>query len=91
MIREAYEEVGICIAPDALKVTHVMHRKSNRFNVDIFFECVDWDGDVVNREPEKCAGLEYFPLEELPSNTIDYIKDALRAISNGIFYSESGW
>ena len=37
MIREAREELGIILSPDNLQVVHVMHRKTNRLNVDIFF------------------------------------------------------
>lgn len=88
MIREAYEEAGIELLPSQLKVSHIMHRKSGRLNVDIFFECRSWKGSPVNREPEKCAALEYFPLDHLPSNTIPYIAQALKSES---FYSEQGW
>ena len=91
IIREAYEEAGIRLKPNTLKAAHVMHRKTDRLNIDIFFECSEWQGDVINREPEKCAGLNYFPLGALPSNTIAYIKVALKAISEDNFYSEIGW
>lgn len=91
MIREAYEEAGIQIELSSLKAVHVMHRQTNRFNMDLFFECCEWAGDITNREPEKCASLTFFPLTELPSNTIDYIKDALEDIANNNFYSENGW
>lgn len=89
MIREAKEEAGIKILPSQLKVVHIMHRKSNRFNIDIFFECFAWQNSVSNEEPEKCSSLEFFPLAQLPDNTIPYIKDALKASGN--FYSEQGW
>lgn len=88
MVREAYEEAGIELLPSQIKVCHIMHRKSERLNVDIFFECRLWQGFLVNREPEKCAALEYFPLDHLPANTIPYIAQALRAEN---FYSEHGW
>lgn len=88
MIREAQEEAGIEILPSRLKVCHIMHRKSGRLNIDIFFECQDWQGSVVNREPEKCAALEFFPQNQLPVNTIDYIAYVLKTKD---FYSEQGW
>ena len=91
MIREAYEEVGIHLKLDSLKAVHVLHRKTNRLNIDIFFECCEWQGEITNREPNKCGGLDFFALCDLPSNTIDYIKVTLKAIHEGIFYSESGW
>lgn len=91
LIREAQEEAGIQLDPLHLRVAHVMHRKTNRLNIDIFFECSHWQGDIANKEPEKCVSLDFFPIDNLPSNTIDYIKDALQAISANIFYSEVGW
>jgi 8-oxo-dGTP diphosphatase len=91
MVREAYEEAGIHVEPSRLKAVHAMHRVTNRSNIDLFFECDEWQGSPINREPEKCAALEYFPLQQLPPNTIGYIKEALEAISNKSFYSEHGW
>lgn len=91
IIREAQEEIGILLDPSNIEVIHVMHRKTNRFNMDIFFECTHWQGDILNKEPEKCASLDFFYLNQLPINTIDYIKDALNAISTNEFYSEAGW
>ena len=46
MIREAYEEAGIHVQEDNLKVVHILHRKSERLNIDIYFECSKWDGAV---------------------------------------------
>lgn len=89
--REAQEEAGIELDSSSLRVAHVMHRKTNRLNIDIFFECTHWQGNIENKEPEKCAALDFFSINNLPSNTIDYIKDALQAISENEFYSEVGW
>lgn len=91
IIREAYEEASIHLEPESLKAVHTMHRRTNRLNIDIFFECTAWQGTIINREPDKCAALEYFPLEQLPSNIIDYVERALEAISEGKSYSEIGW
>lgn len=91
MIREAYEEVGISINPTQIQVVHIMHRKTNRLNVDVFFDCRSWQGEIENREPEKCEILKFFPLSSLPSNVVDYNAIALKFISEGKFYSELGW
>lgn len=91
IIREAYEEAGIELTPNQLKVTHIIHRKTNRLNVDIFFECEAWRGRLNNQEPEKCGGLDFYPMNALPINTMDYIADSLRAVVNKEFYSEHGW
>lgn len=89
MIREAYEEIGIQL--EHIQVVHIMHRKTNRFNIDIFFDCKSWQGEIQNREPEKCEQLEFFSLDALPHNMIDYNKIALNHILESNFYSELGW
>ena len=91
LAREANEEIGIDLYASEIKVVHIMHRKSDRFNIDIFFEYSDWEGTIVNCEPEKCAQLEFAPLDNLPSPTIEYISKALQCISEGKTYSEYGW
>src|SRR5262249_44733145 len=91
MIRETCEEIGIELSSSQIKVVHVMHRKTNRLNVDVFFDCRSWHGTIKNLEPEKCEKLEFFPISELPSNTVDYVVIALDHIMKGEFYSEIGW
>lgn len=91
MIREAYEEIGIQLLPSQLKVVHIMHRKTNRLNVDIFFDCQAWFGEIKNVEPEKCEKLDFFSVEELPFKMVDYNVAALKSIQRGESYSELGW
>lgn len=91
MIREAIEEIGIVLDPSHLQVVHVMHRKTNRLNIDVFFECSSWQGEIHNCEPHKCDKLAFFPLHQLPPLIIDYNRLALQAIADGKFYSELGW
>jgi 8-oxo-dGTP diphosphatase len=91
MIRETDEEIGIQLSTAQIKVVHVMHRQTNRLNIDIFFECSLWEGTIKNCEPEKCERLEFFSLENLPTNLIEYQAMALKAIHNKEFYSEYGW
>jgi len=91
LAREVFEEIGINIDHNHLVVSHVMHRKSDRENIDIFITCNKWEKDIFNKEPEKCAALEFFSISKLPENTIEYIKQALFHIRNSLFYNESGW
>lgn len=86
MAREAQEELGIALS--GLKVVHVMHRQSNRFNIDIFFTCESWEGSIQNNESHKCEKLEFFPLDALPENIVDY---NLAVLKDSSFYSELGW
>lgn len=91
LIREAKEEADINLKPFDLTVSHIMHRKTTRNNIDIFVKCLAWHGKIINKEPEKCGDLKFFNLNALPSNTISYILDAVTCIQNNIFYSEQGW
>jgi 8-oxo-dGTP pyrophosphatase MutT (NUDIX family) len=91
LCREAKEEAGIEIQPENLKVVHVMHRLSDRENLDIFMHCNKWQGVIENLEPEKCGGLEFFDKNNLPNNTIPYIIQAIKYSFEGKHYSEIGW
>lgn len=91
IIREACEEGGIQINAAQVKVVHVRHRKSDRLNVDVFFECSAWQGAITNKEPEKCDALTFFALDRLPANIVDDIAEVLKEIKAGRFYSELGW
>jgi ADP-ribose pyrophosphatase YjhB (NUDIX family) len=89
--REAKEEAGLDINPDDLKCVHFMHRIEDDERVDAFFTTEKWQGEPKNMEPEKCDDLGWFPLDDLPPNTIPYIKQVIEDSQKGIFYSESGW
>lgn len=95
IIREAKEEAGISIQNEDLKVVHVLHRNSglneNNERVDIFFKVEKWQGQIENKEPDKCDDLSWFDINNLPSNTIPYISHVLENFKQDIFYSEFGW
>lgn len=91
LAREAYEEIGIQLDPKKLQCVHVIHRQSNRLNVDLFFTCSEWTGEVTNEEPAKCQKLQFFPLSALPENCIGYNRMVLDRLKEGTLYSELGW
>ena len=94
IIREAREEAGITLASEDVRLVHMMHRKSYidaEERVDAYFLAETWEGTLKNNEPEKCDDFSWFPLDELPQNTIPYIKTALQNVQQQIFYSEYGW
>ena len=97
MIREAKEEAGIDIKEEDMEIIHTMHRNEMvnpveiRERVDVFIKVEKWDGELQNMEPHKCDDLSWFSLNDLPENTIPYVKFALECIDKNIFYSEYGW
>ncbi len=93
LCREISEEIGIRIDAKWLVAPHILHRKGEDGSerVDAFFPVNQWDGEVRNQEPEKCDDLSWFPIDDLPENTIPYIRTVLGKIKNDISYSEYGW
>jgi ADP-ribose pyrophosphatase YjhB (NUDIX family) len=96
-VRESKEEVGVIVKLEDLKVAHVMHRNSTpeydetNNRIDIFFTTDKWSGDVEIKEPDKCDDLNWFSLDNLPQNTIPYVRQAIDCFKKVIFYSEMGW
>ena len=94
IIREAGEEAGITISPDDLTFFHIMQRASikDRIYVDFFFSAENWKGKIINMEPAKCNRLKWFPINNLPDNTIPYIKLVLQNhLNNLTVFSEYGF
>ena len=89
IIREAKEEAGITISQKNLKSVCSMYRKSDSERVDFFFQLVDFEGKIENMEPHKCTELEFYPINDIPKNTIGYVKEV---ISNNIkSICDFGW
>lgn len=89
-IREGEEETGTQININNQPV-HIMHRLGKDERLDFFFLVESWEGEIQNMEPEKCDDLSWFPLRNLPLNTIPYIRAAIENYLNGVAYSEFGW
>jgi 8-oxo-dGTP diphosphatase len=88
LVREALEETGI--VPETPKVIHVMQHHTDSGRVALFFEATSWSGEITNKEPDKCAGWQWFLPDALPQ-MIPYALQALEHIQKGEFYSERGW
>jgi len=91
MMREAREEAGIDIAADDLEVVHVMHRKSDDERIDFFLKATRWRGEPVNREPHKCDELRWRRINDLPANTVPYVRRAIENIQRGVTFDSYGW
>ena len=90
-IREAREEVGVTLDPEDLDVVGVMQRKSDEERIDFFLASHRWQGEPSNCEPNKCDSLQWVEPDQLPANTIPYVRQAISNFQSGNWYSEFGW
>jgi 8-oxo-dGTP pyrophosphatase MutT (NUDIX family) len=99
-IREALEEVGVQIDLGAIDFATVMHRKSDHIllpvsntdeRVDFFVRIQKWAGEPFNAEPEKCDELRWCDVDNLPVNTISYVRRAVGNYLEGKPFDEFGW
>lgn len=84
MVRELKEEADIVVKLESLKLATVMHRLGDEERddyLDFFFIVNDYKGEIRNSEVEKCGELNFFDLNNLPSNTIDYV---IKAVTNAL-------
>ncbi len=90
--READEELGISVDHDDARLVHVLHRLAvGDARVDFFFTVTRWQGELLNREPDKCARLEWFALDRLPATMVAYGAKVLGECLAGREFSVFGW
>lgn len=87
MKREALEEAGLTIELENLTLNNVIHRVEDT-RVDYFFVADKWAGEPKIMEPHKCDDLSWFDLDNLPENTIYYIRQAIENHKTGNRYSD---
>lgn len=92
IIREAKEEIDIDIENETLKTIQVMNRNGiDRERIDYFFAVDKWNGKIKNNETNKCDDIQWFDIDNLPDNTIPYIKEAINNYIKKIDFSLFGW
>ncbi len=91
LVREAGEEIGVRLDPADVRFVHLMHHHTDSGRIALFFDVARWQGEPVNTEPDKCAGWDWFPLEDLPEDMIPYAAEGLARYRKGEVYSERGW
>jgi len=69
----------------------VMHRIEADERVDFFIHVHKWDGDPFNAEPDKCDELCWMDVNDLPLNTIPYVRQAIQNHLNRVRFDEFGW
>jgi ADP-ribose pyrophosphatase YjhB (NUDIX family) len=92
--RELYEETGITVDPSHLRLVQTVHHRQDKQGerIGFFFEATEWEGQPINKEPEKCLALEWFTVHDLPDDIIEYPEAGLRGYLNDSSpLTEHGW
>ncbi|MFD5453994.1 NUDIX domain-containing protein [Streptomyces olivaceus] len=95
-VRELYEETGLTVKPDSLKVAHIIHgawgvEAPNGFLI-VVFAAHEWTGEPENREPRKHAQVRWVVADAIPEEVVDTTASALRRyLKGGPDVSLDGW
>lgn len=91
--REAQEEIGVRIAPGDLRHAHTLHANGSGVEprLGVFFEVLRWVGHPANREPGKCSGLDWFPLDAMPGGLVAYSAAGIAGYRAGEAFGTLGW
>ncbi|MFF1780815.1 phosphotransferase [Streptomyces virginiae] len=87
VIREAREETGVLIvAADVSAAVTVHHRppRGGNSRIGVFFEVRRWAGRPGVREPDRCDGMGWYPLDALPEPMVAYCRAGLDAYRAGM-------
>lgn len=89
LIRESYEEAGIILKPKDLQLVHVLQKiKKGQQRIVLYFKAYRWEGELKAKETHKFKAVEWFELDQLPSNLTGTIKHVLNAYRKGMLYSK---
>ncbi len=95
-VRELYEETGLTVKPESLKVAHIIHgawgvEAPNGF-LTVVFAAHEWTGEPENREPRKHAQVCWVDADAIPADFVVTTESALRRyLDGGPEVSLDGW
>jgi 8-oxo-dGTP pyrophosphatase MutT (NUDIX family) len=95
-VRELYEETGLTVKAEALKVAHIIHgalgvEAPNGF-LTVVFAAHEWTGEPENREPLKHAQVRWVDVDAVPEAFVSSTASALQHyLSGGVGISLGGW
>ncbi|MFD4133706.1 NUDIX domain-containing protein [Streptomyces goshikiensis] len=95
-VRELYEETGLTVKPESLKVAHIIHgawgvEAPNGF-LTVVFAAHDWAGEPENREPRKHSQVRWFDANAIPEAFVETTASALHSyLTDGVPVSLNGW
>ncbi len=88
MVREAKEEIGVEVKPEDLQLVLSMMVITDSERVNFFFVADTWEGEITNMELEKCGGLDWYAMDNIPENVVPYVRKAFEYIKEGKPYLE---
>lgn len=90
-IRECQEEIGVTLVPTAVHIVGVTHYTSPTGDgIDFFLHATDWQGEPTPLA--ECDELCWVSLDDLPVNTIPFVKRALEQhVQEGRWFDEIGF
>lgn len=82
--RELYEETGLKVLPENLKLIHVHqnHHDQEAPHYGYIFRAAKWEGKPKLVEPNKSDDIDFFPLNKLPAKVSPYVREALTDLSS---------
>lgn len=92
-IRETKEEICIDVLPEDVEFISLNHNNLGKKGIYYCFymRIKNYTGEIKTGEPNKCAELKWFDIENLPENIVPIRKSALKDYKEGIVYNEIGW
>ncbi|MEU9253760.1 NUDIX domain-containing protein [Streptomyces sp. NPDC048270] len=87
VIREAREETGVLIDLGSVAAAVTVHHRppmGTRSRIGVFFEVRWWSGRPHVREPDRCDGMGWYPLDGLPDPMVAYCRAGLDAYRAGL-------
>ncbi|WP_028479812.1 NUDIX domain-containing protein [Nocardia sp. CNY236] len=93
IIRETHEEIGIELDRDEVRFVSSIHYKApeGHSRIGFVFTVERWNGEPANREPDKCSALGWFPLDQLPTDTVPYTAACVELFQRGEHFGLPGW
>lgn len=91
LVRETYEEIGVLLDKDLLKLVHVMHRikqATQTVSMVFYFSYTVKPQTLSVREANKFKEVVWLPLNNLPSNMSPSLVEGMISAVSGINYSE---
>lgn len=82
-VRELREETGLVVAPEDLRLAHVVHAawgvEAPNGYLTLVFSTTRWSGTAENREPAKHSAVVWTPIAEIPAEFVPSTRTALDA------------